>query len=207
MKYFDVVQGSDEWLALRKGVPTSSRFDQIITPKTGVLSAQCENLIDELIAERLGVDEESPVTEPMLHGSNTEAEARRYYRHLASQAGWEAILTNGGFCKTDDDRWGSSPDSLVCQDGILEIKCPLGKTHIRYLREGVVPPKYLPQIHGSLIVTGRLWADFLSFRPRMKPLLRRVVPDDNTKRLRDALEQFWAKFQVAIRQIIDEQTS
>jgi predicted phage-related endonuclease len=63
--------------------------------------------------------------------------------------------------------FGASPDGLVGADGMLEIKCPNSKTHIKYLNDGKPPSKYIPQMQCQMAVTGRKWCDFVSFDPRM----------------------------------------
>jgi len=79
----------------------------------------------------------------------------------------------------DNVEAGASPDGLIGEDGLLEIKCPLAHTHVGYLREGVLPPKYIPQVQGQLWVTGRQWCDFVSYHPELKIMIVRVERDDS----------------------------
>lgn len=194
MKTFMCVQNSPEWWELRRGVPTASNFDRIITPKTGALSKSADALICELIADsRRGcMPEEGPISRPMQNGIDTEPEARRWYE---MEKGID--VRRVGFCLTDDDRFGCSPDALVGEDGGLELKCPELKTQAAYLLAGELPAEYRPQVHGCLIVTGRAWWDFLSYAPGLPPLLIRVTPDAYTDALRKALDDFWAKLEAA----------
>jgi hypothetical protein len=79
---------------------------------------------------------------------------------------------------------------LIGVDGGIEIKCPLPHTHIAYLREGVVPSKYIPQIQGCLWITGREWWDFMSYHPAMEDLIVRVERDNEyIKKLADQVER------------------
>jgi hypothetical protein len=127
----------------------------------------------------------------MLQGIEVEPEARRWYELEAG-----APVTNGGFCLTDDGRFGASPDGLV-GEGCLELKCPMLKTHVAYLAKGTLPREYLLQVHGQLIVTGRLWVDFVSYAyhaSRLPPFKIRVERNEVTKRLAEELESFWSKY-------------
>lgn len=199
MKCFDFEQYSPEWWEIRRGVPTASRFSKIITPKTGKLSAQADTLIAELIAEKFRrgpVEPDRPINRAMEHGIATEDEARNWY---SFDRGHE--LRQVGFCKTDDDRFGCSPDSLVNGDGVLELKCPNVDTHVGYVMEGGLPDEYRAQCHGHLIVTGRAWCDFVSYvtdQADLEPFVMRVVPDSFTDLLRAALDQFHEKYMATL---------
>lgn len=205
MQFFDVEQGSDSWFELRKGVCTASRFNRIITPKTGRLSAQADDLICELIGEKFGTippeGVENFTNRSMRWGQQCEDEARRYYcLHN------DCDVTNGGFCLTDDGRFGSSPDFLVGEDGCGELKCPQSGTQVRYLLAGTLPDEYKWQVHGHLIVTGRKWCDWLSYSPGLDPLLIRVFPSEDTVKLWSALEAFSERYATMLRMIREGET-
>ncbi len=203
MKTFYCEQQSPEWWELHRGVPTAGSFDRIITPKKAQLSAGADDLICELIAQRLTIGSIAPqqgfTSHAIQHGIETEAEARRWYE---MDRGLD--VQQVGMCMTDDGRFGCSPDGLVNDDGGLELKCPTLKTHVAYLRDGVLPAEYKPQVHGCLIVTGRLWWDFLSYAPGLDPLLVRVTPDEFTEKLRECLELFWASY-ITVRSKIEKE--
>ena len=196
----DCIQLSPAWFELRRGIPTACNFDRILTPKTMKLAAAADDFICELIAERFHLgpihDLGPSPSKAMLHGTNTEPEARRFY---AMDSGLE--VQQAGFCTTDDGRFGCSPDGLVGAEGLLELKCPLGKTHVGYLLAGELPSEYRAQCHGQLIVCGRQWLDFLSYVPGLPPFKVRVVPDDFTRALMVALEQFHERLEKAIQRI------
>lgn len=196
MKTFpDIEQMTPEWWEIRRGVPSASRFSKIITPKTGKLSAQADTLIAELIAERFRrgpVEPDRPINRAMEHGIATEDQARSWYAFDRN-----VELTQVGFCKTDDERFGCSPDSLVGEDGVLELKCPQVETHVGYVMEGCLPDEYKAQVHGHLIVTGRAWCDFVSYvtdQADLEPFVVRVTPDDFTDKLRAALDEFHNRY-------------
>ncbi len=199
MIHHDVEQSSPAWWELHRAIASASSFDRIITPKQGKLSASCDDLIAELIAQKLtncSMVPEGFVSKPMLNGIAMEGEARRWY-----EMDRNVDVIRCGFCTTDDGRYGASPDALCDQDGLIEIKCPLPKTHVRYLLDGELPADYRCQVMGELLVTGRAWADFVSYCPPLPPFIVRVVPDDFTKKLAECLEQFWEKYQSALTKI------
>lgn len=165
-----VTQGTPEWIAARLGIPTASQFVRIVTP-TGRPSAQADAYMAALIAERIiGVpcvaDPDSPWME---RGTALEDEARRWYEFSRG-----VDVQRVGLLKTDDGRVGCSPDALVGEDGLLEIKCPSAATHVGYLMEGGVD-RYRAQVQGQAWVSGRRWVDLLSYCPEMPAPLNAVV--------------------------------
>lgn len=198
MKAFTFPQYSDEWWAARRGVPTASEFGNIITPAKGQYAAAADTYINQLIADKFdpcyGPKDEF-ATAAMRNGTILEPEARRFYEFER-----DAEVKQIGFCMSDDRRWGSSPDGLTAE-GALELKCPTMAVHVGYLRDGVLPPKYLAQCHGHLIVTGREYVDFMSYCFGLPPLLVRVEPDEFTTKLRECLDRFWGEYQEALAKI------
>jgi hypothetical protein len=199
---FHCEQKSLDWWNLRRGIPTASAFDRILTPAKGQPSAQQDEYIAELIAER---SEFSPpfvvpdggfVSDEMTEGIRREPEARNWY----------AMQTDGdvrqvGFVLSACGRFGASPDGLVGEDGGLELKNPSAKTHVKYLLKGTLPVEYKCQLHGSLIVTGRKWWSFVSYCPGFAPLHLRIEADDFTAKLRDELERFDKRYKATLEQI------
>jgi putative phage-type endonuclease len=160
----DIIQGSDEWLALRVGKVTASRVaDVIAKTKTGP-SASRSKYLGELIAERLtGVPAERYTNAAMAWGTDTEPQARIAYEFLngvnVEQIAFVLHPTIGDA--------GASPDGLVGDNGLVEIKCPETHTHIETLLGGTVPGKYVTQMMWQMACTGRQWCDFCSFDPRL----------------------------------------
>jgi hypothetical protein len=204
--YHNVEQGSDFWFELRKGIPTASNFGRILTPKTMKVSASGIKYAQELVGERLckippeGV--ESATTRAMKWGTLCEQQARAFYCMDVGQD-----VFNGGFCLSDDGRFGASPDALIglklpgehsdfaSTEGCLELKCPQAGTQIEYLCAGVLPDDYKCQVHGQLIVTGAKWVDFLSYCPGLPEFKIRVEPDAFTDALRKALDTWYRDFE------------
>ncbi len=199
---FHVQQMSWDWWQLRRGIPTASNFGRILTPATAKPSAQQEGYIAELIAERS--EFVAPFVPPedrysnaeMDEGIRREPESRSWY---AMQADAEVVQV--GFVKSACGRFGCSPDGLVGDDGGLELKNPSAKVHVEYLLKGGLPNEYKCQVHGSMIVTGRKWWDFLSYMPGFAPLLVRVTEDEFTDKLRKELAAFCDRLQETIARV------
>lgn len=168
----DCVQGTPEWLNLRLGIPTASRFDDILTPKTRKPSASARKYRAELLAEYLiRAPMDSPASPWMERGTALEPEARAWY---AFETG--ADVRQVGFVTRDDRLVGGSPDSLIGEDGILEIKCPSATNHVLYMLND--DPGYIGQCQGLLYLTGRAWVDLLSYNPVLPPVVIRVERDE-----------------------------
>lgn len=168
----NVEQGSREWLECRLGIPTASAFKKIITP-TGKLSAQARQYAYLLCAERLlnGVQGSLDGMAWMERGKELEAEAVKSYEFEQ-----DVSTKTVGFITTDCGQIGCSPDRLVGDRGLLEIKCPAPSTHVGYLLDGM-DKDYIPQVQGQLFVTGRAWCDWYSYNPAMPSVRVRVFPD------------------------------
>jgi YqaJ-like viral recombinase domain len=182
----DCEQGSIDWIEARLGIPTASRFDEIITPKTMKMSASCEKYACELIAEKiLGYPMDQASSSFMVRGSVLEKKAVDFYE-LRRDCDTEKV----GVILRDDRRVGCSPDRLVGVDGLLEIKCPNAANHIGYLldADGI---GYRAQVQGQLWVTGRSWVDTLSYNPELPPALVRVQRDEEfIGKLAQAVDHF-----------------
>ena len=167
-------QGEKQWFIERLGKPSSSRFGEILTP-TGLPSKQAKKYMMELSGERLiGYKPQSYQNINMLRGSEMENEARQFYEMINN-----VEVRQIGCCFPDERRlWVSSPDGLVGDDGLIEIKCPTLPVAVEYLLAHKIPTKYIPQCQGQLLVTGRKWVDFLSYYPGLPPLILKVERND-----------------------------
>lgn len=171
-------QQGDAWIKNRVGRITGSRIADVISvltrasgaKKAGDPSAKRDAYKLELIAERLtGRAKDHYVSPAMEHGTDTEDDARLYYERALGVM----VAPVGFVLHPKYDFTGASPDALVDEDGILEIKCPETTTHLEYVMAGEVPEQYIPQIQWELACTGRKWADFVSYDPRIEePKLR-----------------------------------
>ncbi len=173
MKILEFEQRSPEWFSARCGIPTASGFDKIVT-STGAQSKQRTKYMWQLAGERIcKIAEESYQNAAMLRGIETEAEAKNFYEFTTGET-----VQPVGFCLSDCGTFGASPDGLVGEDGIIEIKCPMLATCVGYLLDGTLPTEYYQQTQGQLLVTGRKWSDFISYYPGIRPLLIRVNRDE-----------------------------
>jgi putative phage-type endonuclease len=175
----EIRQGTPEWFQARLGYVTASRVaDVVARTKTG-WGASRANYMAQLIAERLtGVVAESYTNAAMQWGTETEPQARAAYAFYR-----DADVTEVGFVLHPTiGEAGASPDGLVGDDGLVEIKCPETKTHIDTLLGQEVPGKYVIQMQWQMACTGRKWCDFVSFDPRlpeaMSLFVKRVERDD-----------------------------
>ena len=191
----EIIQGTPEWFALRVGKVTASRVADVITrTKTG-WGASRANYMAELIAERLtGTAAQSYTNAAMQWGTDNEPLARTAYEFFR-----DATVVPIGFATHPQiPMSGASPDGLIGDDGLIEIKCPNTATHIETLLGDKIADKYIVQMQWQLACTGRKWCDFVSFDPRMPQKLsifvRRVERDeDRIRELELAINEFLAE--------------
>jgi len=160
MRIIQCVQGSEEWFAARLNKVTASHFADVMAKGRGGASSKTrEQYMMKLLAERVsGRREESYQNKWMEEGAEKEPDARDWYEWLYNE------VEQVGFVEMTDDV-GCSPDGLVGDDGMLEIKCPKLTTHLDYILKGVLPSTYKPQVQGQLWVCERQWCDFASYHP------------------------------------------
>ena len=251
-------QGSDLWHEIKRGVPSSSNFDRILTPGAGgrftcvdrigntcgtkhtslEAAEKCSKALNKRLADGVPfAPQKAPLelaaahkryiaeligelkcahtpnfftgsgnlrTGPMEEGARREPEARDWYERTTNQR-----LQQVGFIQTEDLRFGCSPDSLVVGHlsaplfddenptyiGGLELKCPQPTRHVEYVMDtGELLNDYKHQVHGSLIVSGFDWWDLVSYCPPLPAVKLRVVRDEYTKQLAEAMELFWDAF-------------
>jgi putative phage-type endonuclease len=163
------VQGSQEWLQERCGKVTASRIaDLMARTKTG-WGASRANYASQLICERLtGCVQPSFTNAAMIHGTETEPEARRAYEFFVDRD----VQQVGFVPHPTIEMAGASPDGLVGEDGLLELKCPNTATHIETLLLGQIPDKYVKQMQFQMACTGRQWCDFASYDNRLPERMR-----------------------------------
>ena len=171
-------QGSDEWLELRRGLLTASTIGQLITPSTLKVAANDKSraLVANLVAERItGWTEPTYMNDDMMRGHDIEPVARDWY---ANKYGVEVKEVTFAVRTFDNGaRLGYSPDGLVGDVGLIEVKAPRAKSHIQTHIAGEVPAHHMAQIQAGLLVTGREWLDFISYCAGLPPFVKRVHPD------------------------------
>jgi putative phage-type endonuclease len=167
MKVIDCEQGSPEWYAARLGKVTASRMaDVVVKTKRGLqdYAASRANYAAELIAERLtGAPAERYTNAAMQWGSDQEPVARGMYEFLTDCS----VVMVGAVIHQKIEMSLASPDGLVGDSGLVEIKCPNTATHIETLLGVPINGKYIKQMQWQMACTERAWCDFVSFDPRM----------------------------------------
>jgi len=172
---YNIEQGTDEWMALRVGNPSASKFSDIITTK-GEPSKSAKKYMQTLAAERItGQRESSFQSASMTRGIEMEEEACALFEMLH-----DVTVEHVGLCYLNEDKnIIASPDGLIGLDGGIEIKCPLAHTHIDYMLKGKVPTEYFAQVQGSLYVTGREFWWFMSYFPGLPSFIVKVERDED----------------------------
>lgn len=176
----DMIQGTAEWKQARCGSLGASRMaDVIARTKTGY-GASRANLMAELLVERLtGVPTEGFVSAAMQWGTDKEPHARAAYEFRSDVEVAEIGIVPHPTIKGTH----ASPDGLVGEDGLIEIKCPNTASHVETLTGDEIAGKYITQMQWQMACTGRKYCDFISFDPRMPEsmsLFVRRVPRDDT---------------------------
>lgn len=196
----DVEQGSPEWLNARLGIPTASKYDEIITPKTLKPSASAAKYRNQLLAEWLlghPIDWGGS-SAFMERGTEMEPQARRFYE-MHNDVDVEVV----GFVLRSDERTGGSPDGLVGEDGGVEIKCPAIHTHIGYMLDpSSFAAAYRGQVQGYMYLTDRAWWDLLSYNPELPHVQVRIERDpEYIEALDKALASFLSDLATAQAQL------
>ena len=170
-------QGTPEWYAARLGIPTASRFADVLAEGRGNNPSKTRRTyMLKLIGERItGEPMYDYQNDHMERGKAMEAEARDLYC-FAKDVEVERV----GFIRHDFGHFsaGCSPDSLIGKPGMLEIKTKLAHLQIEALLDGRLPAEHTAQVQGQLWVAEREWCDFVSYWPKLRPLIVRVHRDE-----------------------------
>ena len=173
-----IEQGTEAWHQLRLGKITASRIADVIAQiKSGEAASRADYRI-ELVCERLtGKPTEGFTNQHMERGIELEPFARAWYEVERGEFVKQVPFIDHPTIKNA----GASPDGIV-GEGLIEIKCPMTKTHIKYLLEDRVPAKYMPQMAWQMACTESKWVDFVSYCPElpadMQMFIKRYERDD-----------------------------
>jgi putative phage-type endonuclease len=197
----EMIQGSPEWRAARCGKVTASRMAELVAKlKTGKPANSREDYLYELVAERLtGQPLDFFQTKDMQWGTEKEPLARQAYeqRHFVEVEQIAMVM------HPVIENAGASPDGLVEDDGLIEIKCPRTKTHLMTLRSKQAPAQYIPQMQWQMACTGRQWCDFVSYDPRLPEHLQLfIVRVQRDQALIEQYEQEVIQFLVEVNEVI-----
>ena len=171
----NIEQRSEAWYAVKCGLVTSTRFKNLCSKET---TDSYKDLVTNIACEIItGKMEENYSNAIMEYGIETEPKARQEYEDIV-----DCEVKLAGFITPDEgheyfDWIGDSPDGLLPEDGILEVKCPLARTHLEYIEANKLPSEYRHQVQGHLFVSGLKYCEFVSYFPRMKLFIFRVYPD------------------------------
>ena len=193
----DLEQGSDAWLEARRGIVTASVVGKLLTTTGRVASNDYSRaLTQQLVAERItGYVEPTYQNNDMMRGVNEEPRARQLYSERYAEA------RESGFMLRVEDDWtlGYSPDGLVGDDGLIEVKAPRAKKHVATILSGEVPAEHMAQIQAGLLVSGREWLDFISFVGGLPMWVKRVEPDPKWF---DAITEACRQFEATAAQMV-----
>ena len=190
-----IAQGTPEWHQMRLGKVTASRVADILAKtKTGPSASRQNYLIELALQRTTGIIQEYYSNSAMEWGTQTEPQARVAYEVTTNN-----FVDQIAFIDHPSIKWfGCSPDGLVSDRGLLEIKCPNSATHWEYFKSKKPPQKYFIQMQAQIAVTGRDWCDFVSFDPRMPDrsqlLIVRIDRDD----------AFIAEMEAEIKKFLEE---
>lgn len=174
--YSDVEQGTDEWHELRRGVLTSSVISALLTPKGDIANNQTSRTATtELVAERItGRPKDSFFSHDLTRGILDEPYARNIY---ADHTGREVVEVGFITQRFNGNLVGFSPDGLVGDDGLIEIKSRKPRLQIEYALHGTIPHAHMIQMQTGMLVSGRKWCDYVSYSGGLPMSIKRVYAD------------------------------
>lgn len=173
LQIIDCEQSSPEWYSARLGIPTASEFKKLVAVNKDAKDKKTRTeYMRKLAGEVLtGVPMESYTNEHMERGKVMEEDARDLYAMIT-----KADLRRVGFIRNGNT--GCSPDSLIGDDGGLEIKTALPHVQIERLERGDLPAEHRLQVQGCIWLSERKWWDFVSFCPKLPMFTIRVQRDE-----------------------------
>lgn len=199
IKYYDELeQGSDAWLMARLGLLTASEMKLIVTEKQLKLASNDKSRahVNEIAAQRITQHvEPSYISDDMMRGSVDEIEARELYQVYYNDVKECGFITNDEFGFT----LGFSPDGLIDDDGIIEIKSRRAKHQIETIVKNEVPSEYMLQIQTGLLVSGRSWCDFISYSGGLPMFIKRVKAD---KKMQDKIIACATDFENKVTEVV-----
>jgi putative phage-type endonuclease len=197
-------QRTPEWFAKRLGKVTASRIaDLMAKTKTGPGVSRA-NYLAQLVTERLtGQPTEGFQSAAMTWGIEQEAAARAAY---SARTG--VLVDEVDFVDHPTMQAGASPDGLVGDNGLIEIKCPNTSTMLEYLEDRTIPTKYRLQMQWQLAVTGRDWCDFVAFDPRLPEhlqllVIRELRDEDRIKEIAAEVSRFLSELRLRVANLMD----
>jgi putative phage-type endonuclease len=162
----------EAWLQARCGKVGASMIHAIMARTKSGYSASRDNYMSDLLIERLtGRPTETYQSEAMLHGINTEPQAKAFYELETGNQ----VVNVGFMLHPEITEAGASPDGLIGDDGLIEVKCKNTANHIDFLLNEKIEQKHIYQMQWQMEVTGRKWCDFVSFDNRLPERLQMKI--------------------------------
>ena len=205
VKYHDdIVQGTDEWYDIRRGLLTASEMKLIITPSELAYSSNEKERahVYEIAAQQISkYTEPSYVSDDMVRGTEEEYDARAYYSQKYAPVKETGFITNKKWGFT----LGCSPDGLVGDNGMIEIKSRRQKFQVETVVKGEIPVEHYIQVQSALLVSERGWNDFISHHGGLHMAVIRTHPDEKIhdaiveasgqfyKRVEETMRLYWEK--------------
>jgi len=193
---YDCEQGSEDWFRARMGIPTASEFGTVLAPRAGSEGKMRRTYLHKLAGEIItGEPMERYGNAHMDRGHAMEAEARSLYAFMS-----DADPTQIGFLRNGQK--GCSPDSLIGDAGMLEIKTKLPHLLIDCILKDDFPAEHKAQCQGALWVAEREWVDIAVYWPRMPLFVKRAYRDEEyISKLSDAIDAFNADLAAVVDRI------
>ncbi|GAA5109213.1 lambda exonuclease family protein [Bartonella jaculi] len=200
-------QRTAQWFQARLGKVTASNVYNILSKTAkGLPTSKYEDYKIKLITERLtGEASHHYETEDMRWGIENEEDALREYAFI-----YDADITKCGFIQHPTmEMAGASPDGLIGEDGLIEVKCPRSANHMRFCIDNVIKPEYIAQMQFQMACTGRQWCDFVSYDPRftgqsthLRIKVKRIHRDkEQIEEINKAVETFLAEIEREIERL------
>ncbi|UNE54435.1 lambda exonuclease family protein [Bartonella machadoae] len=201
-------QRTAEWFQARLGKVTASNVYNILSKTAkGLPTSKYEDYKIKLMTERLtGEISQSYITPSMQWGIEHEEDALKEYEFI-----YDADVIKCGFIPHPTiEMAGASPDGLIGEDGLVEVKCPQSTTHLRFFMYDEIKPEYIAQMQFQMACTGRKWCHFISYNPQfvgrstgLRMKVKRIHRDDEQiEQLTKAVEVFLAEIEQDMEQIL-----
>jgi hypothetical protein len=197
IEVIDCEQGTPEWYSARLGIPTASMFATIMASgRGGGESVTRRTYLLKLAGEILtGEPMDSYSNAHMERGKAMEDEARDFYAYLT-----DTDPPRVGFLK--NGRKGCSPDSLIDEHGLLEVKTKLAHLTIDCLLKDEFPPEHKAQCQGALWVAEREWIDIAVYWPKLPLFVKRAYREEiYIKKLSDAVDEFNSELAATVERV------
>lgn len=197
MQIIECAQNSEEWLRARMGIPTASMFSTVLASGRGggeskTRATYLRKLAGEIIT---GEPMENFTNVHTERGHTMEPDARNYYALVTGNTPKQV-----GFIRSGDK--GGSPDSLIGEDGLLEIKTALPHILIGYIEADEFPSEHVAQCQGNLWVSGRQWLDLVVYWPKMPTFIKRIERDPvYIAKLTKAVAEFNAELDALVARV------